>query len=298
VLFAGGIVGVFIGTVATQRLLAPLQKESIVVNVPAQPAPPVTVQMPPPVAPPAVVPSMLPAPVAVLELEPLRALTPHLWTPCVLRTKGSDDLAQCEWDDGLPAISADGKRIAVKENQDDGPRGLWNLAIVVIDAATSRVIARMPLVEMSESEKQETQDEPSAELARIVQRRVAATQSMFDVGGYRTMDRLSKVPSDIGQGQELMTYLQEAKQVVFAIGDSAAIQVIDPFRKKIIWQGRAPIPDKDKVEDETDMCGAPWGLDDVEGWIDPVSRTAILSLTYRSGGCTCPDGGGYMALQL
>jgi hypothetical protein len=154
----------------------------------------------------------------------------------------------------------------------------------------------MPLVEMSEYENQETQDEPSAKLARIVLRRLASTQSMFDAGGYRTLDRPSKVPSDIGRGQELMTYLQEAKQVVFAIGDSAAIQIIDPFRKRIMWQGRAPIPNK--VEDETDLCGAPWGLHDAERRMDLVTRTATLSPTYRSGGCTCPDGGGYMALRL
>ena len=53
----------------------------------------------------------------------------------------------------LPAVSSDGRRMAIAESVSDGARGSENLSLLILDVATDRVVAKLVIVDADEPQK-------------------------------------------------------------------------------------------------------------------------------------------------
>jgi hypothetical protein len=115
--------------VVTPRVIVPAPQVTVAPAPVVMPPTPVVVQAPTPPEPP-------PAPPAP---QP-RAQVPMLDAGCVMNLPGSTANPTCAWDDGFPAISADGALIATKYAPTMGGSDLYGLSIHLIDTKTSRVV--------------------------------------------------------------------------------------------------------------------------------------------------------------
>src|SRR5512143_579195 len=99
----------------------------------------VVVMPPVVVTPPAPVATEVPPPPSPPKPEPaLHAMNPMIDTLCVIPGVAPD--ARCTWDDGFPALSPDGKTVAIAYHPDDGERGNPDLTIRFVDVASSKVV--------------------------------------------------------------------------------------------------------------------------------------------------------------
>jgi len=256
----------------------------ITLEAPKVPAPVVNVNVPPPPAPPP------PAPPPPAPPPPApRALAPYLDSGCILAP--SDN---CTWDDGFPAISADGALIVSKQ-LDGSPSGALDLAIAFLDARTGRVVRRDVLHSFDEhyivSGIATQSAEGDAEIARLerarsalyekIGQRIAAVQRRLDGRGFRTMQSLGSSQD----GEE-----STDKTRVYAQFQDSAVRIIDPARTAVLWQYRFGITDDSPaVLDPTQMCGGK-SLRSVALWWDSVTGVVLAQKRYTTGGCMCPSG--------
>jgi hypothetical protein len=247
----------------------------ITVEAPKVPAPVVTVNVPPPptpiVAPP-------PPPAEPPPPPPARAVAPHLDAACIAPAEdGATPPAACSWDDGFPAISADGTQL-VKKVHEGHPSGMFNgLSIVFVDAQTARIVRRATVLAEADFDlDQEAKPRPG--LAAKVERRVAAVQRTLDAQGFRTLQPLGGTHAESPA---------DAKQIRAEI-DGAAVRIVDPARSLMLWRHRfdsyVPAP---KYNPDTDMCGGK-SLVGLGLWWDPATRIVLTELTFHTGGCMCP----------
>jgi hypothetical protein len=231
------------------------------------PAPQVIV-LPTPLAPP------VPPPVA--ESPPPRAATPHLDARCVAGIGGENPA--CAWDQGFPALSADGTMIAIEYTPEDGMRGLPGLAIRFVTVGSSRVVRDVPLLTPGEYEPSENSPQVPELLAKLTVR-VAKAQRLLDAGGYRTMTRLEVQE---GGGGPVVDGLR-----VETAEDS--VRVIDAAKNRVIWQRRfdvdaqftsqASLPDGENCTPSREHTeGIAW---------DAKTRTILAEILYSGGGDSC-----------
>ncbi|HWO26285.1 MAG TPA: hypothetical protein VNO30_46475 [Kofleriaceae bacterium] len=242
----------------------------VVVEAPQVPAPVVNVQVlpPPPPAPPAP-PEPAPEPPAPKP----RALAPHIDAACLVPPEEGEPAASCTWDDGFPAISADGALIARKLTQSFVPYGT-GVTIELLDTKTSRPVRRVVLLAETDYE---ADGKPRPKLAQRVQQRVAAIQPALDAGEFRALLPLGSTNTDPDA---------PALKRIHAQIDGSAVQIIDPERAVALWQHRfvAEVPPPD---DPTAVC-AGRSLHNLATWWDPATRLVATELAYATGGCMCP----------
>ncbi|MEO7729569.1 MAG: hypothetical protein ABIY55_01245 [Kofleriaceae bacterium] len=231
----------------------------------------VTVAVPAPVAAPAPARVSAPPPIAVPAPEPVpatRATTPVLDLPCLLATASADPA--CNWDDGFPAISLDGKRIALIYDPNlDSARGMPGFGLELIDVATSRVIRAAPI----RTGEEEEEDTP----AKIAQR-LADVQRWFDATQFRTMVML---PSDEHSPDAGGLFAELA-------GD--AVRVVDGKTHHALWRFRFPTPaSPPSTSSDVGTCH-PSGLPHVNdvAW-DPTTRTAFATALIMTSPCSCTN---------
>lgn len=269
-------IGAFVGRAMDAGPVTPVVMP-IAVEAPKVPAPIVTVNVPPPPAPPAPPPPP-PAPEPPPP-PPVRAIAPNLDARCIEpMEEGAQPPAACTWDDGFPAISADGTQL-VKKHHLGHPSGMSSgLSIVFIDAQTSRTIREVPLLTEVDFDLDQP-GKPRPGLAVKLERRVAAAQRTLDAGGFRTLSRLGATHAEPPA---------DARQIRAEI-DDGVVRVVDPARSLMLWRHRfssnVPAP---KYNPDTDMCGGK-SLVGLTLWWDPATRIVLTEMVFHTGGCMCPS---------
>ncbi|MBA3394890.1 MAG: hypothetical protein H0T89_19750 [Deltaproteobacteria bacterium] len=202
------------------------------------------------------------------EPSPPRAIAPKLDAECVGVEDPSD---ACAWDDGFPAISADGKTIAVKHHHEDAGRGHPGLSIELVDARTSRITRTLRL--LSPDEYDPDVGLPTSKIAR----RVIAAQRVLDAGHFRSLVRV------------VTTDLESTASPLRVELVDAAVRVIDTSTSSAVWQHRftveAAFPDQGPYP-ETDNCNIN-RVGDIAVWWDAPSRSLLSLVDYEAGPCYC-----------
>jgi hypothetical protein len=278
-MFAAGI-GVGVTVYNAQRVEhISMPAPEVTVTVPAATPPTIAVNVPAP----APAPDPVVTPVATPTEQPPRPRTPKIWPQCVYVAPGEED-GVCLWDDGFPAISADGRLIASKHIPDDAGRGNPGLEIW-FTLATGKVVGRTVVLSPDEFEVDDgTNSAKVARLQKSVYARVAEVQRTLDDGAYRSMARL-------GQSNFRDTSSDEPASVhtgVYAdIGFGGAVRIVDPATNSVIWQHQFGVAGG-REPNEDELCGG-WGLWSMELWWDEPTRVVLASEWYRTGGCMCSD---------
>ncbi len=281
---AGGLAGVVVTASALGAMHAVLDAPMPVV----MPTPTVTVQaaaaiVTVPAAPVVMIAPMQEAAAAPVEavptIVPPRALAPHLDERCVIGRE-SATVAPCQWDDGFPAIAADGSLIAVKWMLDDGGRGYPNLAIAFIDPVTSRVVSRVTILDADEYDE-ENPDDPR--LARKVAKRARAVQRALDTGRYRSLETVTTL--DPEREAELQDEAAPRPSKPFAEIQANTLRIVDPMANTVLWQGDVGVaPPRTALEE----CSG-WSRLETEASYDRVMGVLLVGHVFRTGGCLCSD---------
>lgn len=239
---------------------------------------PVHVTVPPPAPTPA---PEAPPPIAEAPAprSAPRARVPHLIPECLVRIADEPLDALCAWDDGFPAISTDGKLIAIKNIPDDGGRGHLGLSIQFLDTSTGRVV-RDALILSTEEFAFELAPDAATRLRGTMARRAAPVQRMLDARQFRTLLPLGQ--SDEAAGD----HDSAARTAIHAEFIGHLMRVVDPVAGTILGMHRftAPAPSAPLADDA--MCGGA-NLAEITAWWDPDSRVVLGVATYHSGGCMC-----------
>ena len=237
---------------AISPILLPIAAPQLVV-VPA-PAPP---------------PAPEPEPVEVTE-PPVRALGPVVRDECVAETD-PDAQPHCHWDDGFPAISADGATIATAYVPDDDGRGHPGLTIRIVDVATSKVVTSVLV--LSPDEYVPPGDEKRPALDKKIKSRAARAQAL--VAGYRAMTTLGTWNTESNQGREIGGLRAQFTD--------NSIRVIDVANNVVIWQRRFDVakefPDR-KLGGES--CEPIFTNGMTTAW-DASTGTLVTSVNYLRG---------------
>jgi hypothetical protein len=261
-------------------------------QVTVSPAPVVMPATPVVVEPPA--PAPLPAPQP--PPPPPRALAPMLDAGCVIP---DDHNPTCTWDEGFPAISADGTLIATKYIPPMGQSDFHGVSIHFIDAKTSRLVRDSVLVTRDEAaaykyprlndagdpaiSNEEHLPEQQRMLATIY-RRVARVQRTLDAKRFRTLLELGSVPGNMGAPEPSL----RGPNPVYAEIVGTTARIIDSAASRVLWRGEFYADGPKRSEDDVSDCGA-WSLWSMELWWDPKTRYVVAAQQYRTGGCMCPD---------
>jgi hypothetical protein len=265
------------------------------------PPPRVTVAPAPVVLPPTPVVVAAPAPPPPPPPPPApqpRAVVPMLDAGCVISTDSPTN-PTCAWDDGFPAISADGTLIATKYTPPMGGSDLDALSIHFIDPKTSRVVRDSVIVTPDESARirfppngapQDAQAEARQlqqrqRLMTTIYRRVAAVQRTLDAERFRTLHALGSARTSMG-GE--VTPSQRGPDPVYAEIVGTTARIIDSAASQVLWRGEFWAAGPTRAKADTSECGnwVPWSI---ELWWDPATRHVLATQTYRTGGCMCPD---------
>ena len=182
--------------------------------------------------------------------------------------------ASCEWDAGFPAISADGKQLAKLSYTPDPSDGLAAVTLEIVDARSLRISATLQIYNGSAG----TPDQASPAVRAHAVREAARAQQIIDDGGYRTLVALGSSAEEAGPTD---------LTAVHAEFDGEFVRAVAPATNRVLWQHRftTPVP---QGLDPDDDCGG-WTLLDTQAWWDPPTRLVLVSQTYRTGGCMCPD---------
>lgn len=195
------------------------------------------------------------------EIIPPRATVPHLFTECLV-PRDDDALDElCAWEDGFPAISGDGKLIAIKHAPDD------ELSIRFLDSATGRVV-RDALIGSA--------DAAPAPAARLLAQRAAGVQRMLDARRFRSLVPLAERTDDEAEPRAEV-YIETHGSLVRMI-DAVANTVIGVHR----FAAQLPAGSADDGCDGTRVV-------DVSVWWDPATRVVLGESTFATGGCICPE---------
>jgi hypothetical protein len=234
---------------------------------------PVTITVPAPaVAAPAPQP---PAPEPAPEPKQPRATTPHLITSCLLEMESPTTDLTCSWDQGFPAISADGTLIATRFTPDDGARGWPGLSVHLIDVATSRIVRDVTILSPDEYDPEGKQRD---KLLAMIASRTEAAQRVLDAREFRTLVALG----ENNLYQQTVTTDPTKLHAEFA---ENLVRAIDPATQTVLWQRRFAVAAPKPHNPDSD-CGA-WDMRNLSVWWDPTTRVALASMKYGTGGCIC-----------
>jgi hypothetical protein len=282
-----------------------LSRFEIVVAAPPVIVPPVivppaqvTVEPTPVVMPPTPVvvePPAAPTPAPPPPPQP-RAVVPMLDPACVI-VSYEETSPTCAWDDGFPAISADGTLIAMKYSPPMGQSELYGLSIRFIDTKTRVVRDHLILTpeelgsilypqdaEPPNVNQEDKQQQRREHLMRKIQRRVAAVQRTLDAKRFRPLLALGSADDSPDDPPSQ----QRGPHPVYAEIVGTIARIIDSAASQVLWRGEFWVDRPEPAEDGADC--ASWWPRSIELWWDPKTRNVLAMQTYRTGsGCMCPD---------
>ncbi len=227
-----------------------------------------------------VIPAPAPAVVepAVAIVPPPRALVPMIDSSCLLG-------GSCDWDDGFPAISADGTLIAIKYIPDDGGRGYPGMSIQWVSAKTSRIVTTYSV--LSPDEYLEPEDAGFGKLQAKIVKRTALAQHALDAKQFRSLTRIG---DELEAGDEPAVITEPVAPLrAERIGD--AVRLIDSVAGTVIWQRRFPVEaEYPQAATNVDEGGCyPSNTRTVSLAWDATTRTVLATASYASGPCYCGD---------
>jgi hypothetical protein len=280
---SGGLafaIGMTVGSQSPPRVLVPLITP-VYVTLPPPPAP---VVVTPPARPPT------PAPAAPVEPPPQpRAIAPHLAAHCLLAPENDTSDPACAWDDGFPAISADGALIATKyflRDNGDHP----GVSIHFIDVKTGRLVRDAQVLLPGEYNP-----EPAvlAKLRVTIYERATAIQRTLDARLFRSLIALGKPNGSDTSGGEVHANTTK----IYAEVAGGAMRIVDPATATVLAQSAffAPPPVTEPVATTASQPDNPDALCSAMGmrwfivWWDPATKVAYGLSDYQTGGCMCPD---------
>ena len=192
------------------------------------------------------------------------------------------DLASpaCSWDDGFPAISADGTLIVDAEIPDSGGMGAPGLSILFTNAATSKVVRSVNVLSPGEIPYGEAM---SDKMRATVRKRTAAVQKDIDAKGFRALVTLDDIA--MPAGSEIP--LDPNRPGVYAEYAGEVMRLLDPQTKTEIWRHRFSSPSPWTTKPDPDKECQGWTFARLSTWWDPTSRTVFAKLLYHYGGCMC-----------
>jgi hypothetical protein len=285
-----GVAALFAAGVITTLALRPTRAPVIEVRQPAAIhqttvlpfAVPSVIVLPAPPPPPALEPE--------IAVAPPRALVPMINSSCLLG-------GSCDWDDGFPAISADGTLIAIKYIPDDGGRGYAGMSIQLINAKTSHVVTTYMV--LSPDEYLEPEDAGLPKLQAKIVKRTAIAQRALDAKKFRSLTKLGDALEEGMDPDEMLT--PAAPLRAERIGDAVRlIDNTDPAAGTVIWQRRFPVEaeyPQAAHDPEQEGCYPSSTRAVTVAW-DPTTRTVLAETSYASGPCYCGDEIKYYVTRL
>jgi hypothetical protein len=273
--------------VVTRQVIVPAPQVTVAPAPVVMPPTPVVVEPPPPPEPPPAPPPPQP-----------RARVPMLDARCVMTLPGSTASPTCAWDDGFPAISADGALIATKYIPPMGGSDVSGLSIHFIDTRTSRVVRDSVIVAPDEqgailyppdatagAPLDDKQLQQYQRLQSTIDRRVAGVQRTLDAGQFRTLHLLGSAHASMS---DEATPSERGPEPVYAEIVGTTARIIDSAASQVLGRGEFYAAGPRHKEDEMSDCGnwAPWSI---ALWWDPETRQVLALQSYRTGGCMCPD---------
>jgi hypothetical protein len=184
-----------------------------------------------------------------------------------------DSYAECEPLAGLPALSADGRRVAVPDSGPDSPRGERILTVRVLDVDRGTELRALPM--LTYEDRDEGVDDMTGEVAPALMaeldRRIAALDRVLDEGGFRPLAALGTVHED-RPGQEV-----DGLRATF---DGSELTVVDLREGRVRWRraiGRSKVWKPDPNLDLT--CG-PFPVADVTVWVSREPGVIVALVTY------------------
>ena len=289
--------GVGIGVGVTSRSQILLTPPPVVV-LPAQ----VNVAPAPVLLPPTPVVAEAPAPPAVpsVPVPPPnpRALVPMLDASCVIANPSVPN-PTCAWDDGFPAISADGAVIATKHFPDTGYSDYAGLSIRFIDTKTSRVVRDSKLMTADEqavmfsaetagsgdASSDDKQQQRRQRVAIAVAGRVDAVQRTFEAKHFRSLRALGSASiRDVSEPAAS----QRGPDPIYAEIVGTTARIVDSKASQVLWRHEFYVGGPEHVANEHSDCTgwSPWFI---ELWWDPETRHVLAKQSYRTGGCMCSE---------
>lgn len=222
-----------------------------------------------------------PAAIVLPAIEPpatvtaYRAAAPRLEAACI-GSPGADSASpSCTWDDGFPAISADGKTVVEARIPDDGGRGNPGLHIVFFDVATSKVARTVVVLDPDEAPL----GEPLTDKVRAkIVKRATAVQQELDARKFRSLVELAPM------GNPDMHAETPPAPGIHTEFTGPVMRLVDADRGTEMWRHEwtAPTPVNDPDVDCTAWYMAQLGV----SW-DPETRVVFGQLLYHHGGCMC-----------
>ncbi len=223
-----------------------------------------------------------PAAIVLPAIEPpatvtaYRATAPRLEAECIGSLGADAGSPSCTWDDGFPAISADGKTVVEARIPDDGGRGNPGLHVVFFDVATSNVARTVVVLDPDDAPL----GEPLTDKVRAkIAQRVTAVQQELDAKQFRSLVELAPM------GNPEMHAETTPASGIHTEFTGQLMRLVDPDRGTEMWRHEwsAPAP----VKHDPDVDCTAWYMAELGVSWDPETRVVFGQLLYHHGGCMC-----------
>ncbi|WP_428265818.1 hypothetical protein [Haliangium sp.] len=189
-----------------------------------------------------------------------------------------DPYAGCPAAVGLPALSADGARVAVPDRGPDSERDQRALTIRILAVAGGAELGHYDIIQVVDYE---LLDPASGELTDALRARVdpriEAVRRVLDEGGFRPLTALGTVHEQRA-GAEV-----DGLRASF---DGEALEVFDARLGQVRWH-RALGPSAAEVEDGRD-CG-PFAVAEVQVWVSREAGVIVAQVVYLSDEMCAPE---------
>lgn len=262
-------IGMIVGSQSSSRVLVPIITPVQVTIAPA-PAPIVVMQPAPTPAPPVPPPPQ-----------------PHVTTPniaaharCLALAEGAPRDAACVWEDGFPAVSADGALVATKYISPDpsGGGGFSGQSIHFINVKTGRLVRDELVV---------SQDEDTTEPTALATLRVKILERADEI--QRTLDaRKFRTLLALGDNDLYHDEVHTDATKIHAAFVGGLIRVVDPATATVIGRQQFGVPSPHKPADMDALC-VDWEMRRLAVWWDPATKVTLGISEYKRGGCMCSD---------
>lgn len=192
----------------------------------------------------------------------------HVSVDCLV-----DAYAGCDATRGLPALSADGARVAVPDFGPDSPRDERILTVHILDIDRNAVVRSMFVLGYEDHAQgvDGMTGAVSPALRATLEQRIAAVDQVLNAGGFRPLLSLGRV-HEARPGPEVA-----GMQATF---DGTTLTVFDLREGRVRWRrdiGPSPVW---KPDPGLDLVCGPFPVADIEVWASREPSVLLAHVTY------------------